>query len=450
VNGKQSRRRREASDGGPLDPPGLYEYDMPDGRLGWEICWPGADGKTKWKRLGAMPKTEALDIQRERRVAARLARQTGTALPDGHPAPAVPAAVDAPAPSVIVGRPVCGLAMFELVQRWREDAASRCRRKTMDRYDAFVKHRVGSLAERLVEDLTEDVVSQWYEALVAATTCGKGQAPRPLALSSVYTYARTLLTVLRWGHEQTLVPAAIFKDVSDPLVKLTAPAGRRMAFDDQELKAMLAACDENAQARALLLVGGFCGLRLGEILGLTWKRVSFKTGKLLIREQLETRRGEARLVELKTQWSPRNVLLPERVAAALSALCDRRPTDGLVFCHADGTALRHEYARLELFYPAVERSGITAEFCARGESENMQEETPVFHHLRHTYASLSIARGVPPAVLAKQLGHRNSAVTVAFYAHFYDQHQHLPAFRQVLDAEIEKIDDVSSLPALAA
>lgn len=40
-----------------------------------------------------------------------------------------------------------------------------------------------------------------------------------------------------------------------------------------------------------------------------------------------------------------------------------------------------------------------------------------FHGLRHTAASVMLARGVPLLVVSRQLGHRNPNVTAEVYAH---------------------------------
>ena len=40
------------------------------------------------------------------------------------------------------------------------------------------------------------------------------------------------------------------------------------------------------------------------------------------------------------------------------------------------------------------------------------------HSLRHTYASISLAAGLPLAYVSRQLGHSNSAITLEVYTHF--------------------------------
>ena len=40
-----------------------------------------------------------------------------------------------------------------------------------------------------------------------------------------------------------------------------------------------------------------------------------------------------------------------------------------------------------------------------------------FHGLRHTYATLMLANGVPPKVVQERLGHSKVAMTMEVYAH---------------------------------
>ena len=57
-----------------------------------------------------------------------------------------------------------------------------------------------------------------------------------------------------------------------------------------------------------------------------------------------------------------------------------------------------------VFRPAVRRAGL---------------DGLTFHDLRHTAASLLIAAGVPPMVVAEQLGHRDARLVLQRYGHLY-------------------------------
>lgn len=43
-----------------------------------------------------------------------------------------------------------------------------------------------------------------------------------------------------------------------------------------------------------------------------------------------------------------------------------------------------------------------------------------FHALRHTYASLCVAAGIPPLQLSRFMGHAKVTTTLAVYTHLFD------------------------------
>ncbi len=43
-----------------------------------------------------------------------------------------------------------------------------------------------------------------------------------------------------------------------------------------------------------------------------------------------------------------------------------------------------------------------------------------FHALRHTYASLCVAAGIPPLEIARFMGHAKVTTTLSVYAHLFE------------------------------
>jgi integrase len=58
-----------------------------------------------------------------------------------------------------------------------------------------------------------------------------------------------------------------------------------------------------------------------------------------------------------------------------------------------------------------------------------------FHVLRHTFASILIARGHDPVFVSRQLGHANAAITLKVYAHLFDAERHAAQAREGLEAD---------------
>ena len=75
--------------------------------------------------------------------------------------------------------------------------------------------------------------------------------------------------------------------------------------------------------------------------------------------------------------------------------------DGRVFCQVDGTALKPDSVSRR-FVVLVKRTGLPKLSV---------------HDLRHTWATLAMAAGVPAKVVQEHLGHTHVSITLAFYSH---------------------------------
>jgi integrase len=100
-------------------------------------------------------------------------------------------------------------------------------------------------------------------------------------------------------------------------------------------------------------------------------------------------------------YRPRFVFLPDEGMAFFLSACRGRKPDDLVFQNADGRQWSDRYKHL--FRDLVERTGLPHD--------------TVFHSLRHTYASQLVQAGASFAVVAKQLGHADTATVDKIYGH---------------------------------
>jgi integrase len=171
--------------------------------------------------------------------------------------------------------------------------------------------------------------------------------------------------------------------------------------------------------RALVAVGAFAGLRLGEALGLRWQNIDFEHGFIQVRYQLNHQRG---LVELKTGRSRRDVVLIPEVANVLreQKMASRFKADNdFVFTAPDGRG-RERRSTSRGIERAVERAGVG----------------PLsFHGLRHTYASILISGlGCDVETASRQLGHANSSITLSIYSHEFDAARNTDELRDKLAA----------------
>lgn len=155
------------------------------------------------------------------------------------------------------------------------------------------------------------------------------------------------------------------------------------------------------------------GVRRGECLGLRWKDIDFEGGRLSVRQTAQlvghhvviaprTKTGPGRAIDL----DPTTIaeLRAHRVwqAQELLLLGIRPNGETLVFSRPDGT----------VYHPAR----FSREFTRTVERHPGFPRIPV-HGLRHSWATIALASGIPNKVVAERLGHSSTAITDNLYSH---------------------------------
>jgi integrase len=165
---------------------------------------------------------------------------------------------------------------------------------------------------------------------------------------------------------------------------------------------------------ALYVLSLTTGLRMGEALGLRWSYVDLDAMTLRVSRQLQRVRDGGGLVfgEPKNT-SRRTIDLPQRAVEALSAHRKRQMEElragsewqdyGLVFASGKGTPLDAQNIVNRHFKPLLKRAGLP----------NIR-----WHDVRHTYATLLLARGMHPTYVQKSLGHASVQLTLDRYSHW--------------------------------
>lgn len=160
---------------------------------------------------------------------------------------------------------------------------------------------------------------------------------------------------------------------------------------DQSAKLLQAARASGDPFYKAWLLGFCCGLRRGEILGLTWDDIDFPAQILHVRRQLL--RVDGRLIETapKSLSSVREVILAQPIA------------DQLRF----GQAGR----RVVPATPDKLQAGLDAA-CKRAGVPRIS-----LHGMRHSMAAVAVTEGVPIKVLQEILGHAQYQTTADVYGH---------------------------------
>lgn len=160
----------------------------------------------------------------------------------------------------------------------------------------------------------------------------------------------------------------------------------------------------------LYLVTLLCGLRQAEVLGLRWEDIDLETGVLHVVYTLDRRGGEYVLDDPKTKSSRRTIVLP---AFAVERLREHRRTQ-LAERIAAGTPSEEGLVFLTPSGRPINQGWLTKRWRVLSRSGGLDLR---FHDLRHGQASLLVALGVHPRVVAERLGHASSVMSMDRYAH---------------------------------
>lgn len=291
-----------------------------------------------------------------------------------------------------------------VVHEWapRRVTAEGTRRRQDQMWKSYLEPRLGSFELRRIR--RSDV-----EAAVAAWTS-------ILAPGSVRNVRALLSQILRAAVHDRLVASNPADGVKGPRVHRTPIT----PLTPEQVHAWIMATPQRHRAALAIMAG--CGLRIGEVVGLTVDRVDMLRGQVRVERQLlGTRVAEVRFGPTKTPSSVRTVPLPATIREIVAAHLAAHGTGhlGTVLSTRHGTSVTSGTLRTVLYHSAA-RAGLPA-----GTSP---------HDARHHYASVLIDAGCSVKVVQNQLGHATARETLDTYSHLFDSSD--DRTRQAVDAAL--------------
>jgi integrase len=349
--------------------PGVYERVSADGqRLGLEIAWKDAAGKARRRAVhgGIQDARDALAQARSRRVKREVE--------PADPRVSLNTVADAfEAAHVAALRPNSQAVYRAALRRLRKAVGTK---------------RMSAIAK---VDVRAFVAAERAEGLKAWTI-----ASHLAVLSALFAFARDDLDM----------PVSMPRLKPSERPRPADDARERRILTDDDLACVLDACSERERLYFRTLAE--TGARMGEVLGITRRRVTVDAATIAFAEQLG-RGGE--LAPLKTRTSRRTIEVTRSLAAELALQGER------VFGHLTHASVDHAWRR------AVKRAGIAA-------------RAPTIHDLRHTHVSGLIADGWDPVEIAARIGD-TLATTLAVYSHEFDTRRRGVQRRRALEARYD-------------
>ncbi|XMN07464.1 tyrosine-type recombinase/integrase [Streptomyces griseobrunneus] len=214
----------------------------------------------------------------------------------------------------------------------------------------------------------------------------------------------------------------------------TVDTKRVTPWTTERLFAVRAGMPERYQA--MVDLGGGCGLRQGEILGIAVDAIDFRSDTLHVVQQLKLSRSKPVFAPPKG-GKLRDVPLPGPVADALRAHMEQFPpveitlpwkvaggplvTKRLIFMGPRGGHVWRTSLNEEAWKPALASAGVIPTPAVGAPHAESRENG--MHAMRHFYASVLLDAGENVKALAEYLGHSDPGLTLRVYAHLMPSSQ---------------------------
>jgi len=310
------------------------------------------------------------------------------------------------------------MTVTELITLWLDAKKPTVRPTTFASYQLPIhKHVIPSIGKLKIAKVTATDFEQMY------SECAKTISPK-----SIRNIHAALKQAFDWAVRRDWIsrnPAALIAATDLPKVvrkppTVITPAEARKLIDTAA----------GTKSEALIALAVTTGVRVGELMGITWDRVDIpgdtkKPVTLRIDRALQYVDGKPDLVEPKTPAGVRDLTLSTTAAAPLKRLRKQQNETALrlgkgwsnplnlVFVTETGQPLNRRQVLKQYFRPLLRDSGLPP--------------LMKFHTLRHAAASLLIADGVPIPLVSSMLGHSTPAFTMSIYSHSIPNSEHIVA-----------------------
>lgn len=293
----------------------------------------------------------------------------------------------------------CKMTVAQWLDIWVVEYLNSVKPLTKHNYNKQVqKHFKPALGAVRLDALDTHTIQRFYNSLSAS-----GLSPKTV---------KNLHGILHCALQQAIACDYLSRNPADAckLPKVTKPEIKPL--EPVEIARLLKEAEQDDYCN-LFIVAMFTGMRQGELLGLAWECVDFKSGIITVKQQLQCKDGNY-FLETPKSGKNRTILPAPIVMDALRNQLERQQKEqeqagdmwdnqfNLVFTDALGKYLVRRTV-VKHFKKISQRAGISDD--AR------------FHDLRHSFAVSSLYAGDDIKTVQANLGHATAQFTLDVYGH---------------------------------
>ncbi len=316
-----------------------------------------------------------------------------------------------------------GMTLDEWFDIWMDTCKKNCRNSSRRVYKTAYNRLSESLGWRKLSTLNLLTLQKTFNDL-------------PSDASRKYSKA-ILVDMLNKAQESDLIVKNVALKVNTVIDNTQKEEKRILTQDEIDL---LLKESYNSYLYPILVVALNTGMRIGEIIGLTWDCIDFENNFISVRKTLcylpELMENHYEFHLPKTKAGNRDIPMGIKVKEVLEQQKKVQEEKGKSFPPKEGfeklvfTGRRNNPINTPNISESFER--LVRKINKKNQGIILYSITP--HTLRHTFASNCIAKGMRPKTLQKILGHSSLKMTMDLYCHVSDD-----TIKQEMSAVIEMV-----------
>lgn len=284
------------------------------------------------------------------------------------------------------------------IEQYYKDMESRLKRSTLENKHFLIDLKIiPYFGEMVLSEIKPVHIRQWQNKLLAYVD----ENGKPYSQTYLKTIHNQLSAIFNY--------AVRYYDLREnPCIK-AGSMGKKHAEEMQiwtleEFNQFIHAAEDKPQTYTAFHILYYTGIRVGELLALTWKDIDFENKTINIDKSYQRIGHDDVITVPKTPKSIRTIVIFDYLVDVLQA-------------YKDSMYKPHINDRL---FP------YTKHFLTH-EMKRVSQKAAVkkirVHDLRHSHASLLIELGFSPLLIAERLGHENIETTLNTYSHLYPNKQ---------------------------
>ncbi len=272
--------------------------------------------------------------------------------------------------------------------------------RTYERYSLVVRlHIQDKIGEKDINDLTPTILQTYITELLST---GNRKTGKGLSANTVNTLISVLQSSLRTAHLLGYAKEYTADKIKRP--RLTEKQVECFTLSEQK-KIEQAVRDSKKEKLYGIILCLYSGLRIGELLALTWSDIDLAKGVLTVDKSCHDSKDGIVIDEPKTINSRRLIPIPKQLLPTLKSAKKKSRSDFVVSNNGKPISVRSYQRSFELLL------------------KKLKIPHKGFHSLRHTFATRALECGMDIKTLSEILGHKNPTVTLKRYAHSLMEHK---------------------------